>query len=141
MHNKKIYSSLRSEERIFKILMYLFLAPQGRIKFFVMHISSRHFLAGGLVFFGCAVIALGVLQVGAYLKEPYADKEQEISSRELSSQILASRQVQDLHLLDSDKDGLSDFDELNVYKTSPYLADTDSDGISDKVEIDAFEDP
>ncbi len=106
-----------------------------------MRISLRHLSAGGVVFFGSAVIILGVLQMRTYLTEPYADKEQSETSSELSSHILASRDVQDLHLLDSDKDGISDFDELNVYKTSPYLADTDSDGISDKVEIDAFDDP
>ena len=36
---------------------------------------------------------------------------------------------------DTDNDGLSDYDETYVYKTSPYLADSDSDGISDKQEL------
>lgn len=36
---------------------------------------------------------------------------------------------------DTDKDGLSDWDELNYYNTSPYLEDSDSDGITDKQEI------
>lgn len=38
--------------------------------------------------------------------------------------------------VDSDKDGLTDDNETNLYKTSPYLADTDGDGLSDKEEID-----
>lgn len=38
--------------------------------------------------------------------------------------------------VDTDKDGLSDYDEIYVYETSPYLEDTDSDGISDKKEVD-----
>jgi hypothetical protein len=42
---------------------------------------------------------------------------------------------------DTDGDGLSDWDELNTYKTSPYLADTDGDGYSDKNEIDSSNDP
>jgi len=42
---------------------------------------------------------------------------------------------------DTDNDGLSDYDELNVYKTSPYLEDTDSDGILDKKEADQGTDP
>lgn len=42
---------------------------------------------------------------------------------------------------DSDKDGLSDWDELNLYKTSPYLEDSDGDGLFDKAEIDAGGDP
>ena len=43
--------------------------------------------------------------------------------------------------LDSDSDGLSDYDEINIYHTSPYLPDSDSDGISDYDEIMAGTDP
>ncbi|OJI07659.1 hypothetical protein BK004_01085 [bacterium CG10_46_32] len=46
-----------------------------------------------------------------------------------------------LRVLDTDEDGLSDWEELNVHKTSPYLADSDSDGASDRVEIGAGTDP
>lgn len=42
---------------------------------------------------------------------------------------------------DTDLDGLSDYDELYVYKTSPYLADSDSDGFSDGVEVQNNENP
>lgn len=42
---------------------------------------------------------------------------------------------------DTDGDKLSDYDELNVYKTSPYLEDSDGDGINDKLEIDQKTDP
>ena len=35
---------------------------------------------------------------------------------------------------DTDGDGLSDYDETNIYHTSPYLADTDSDGMNDGYE-------
>lgn len=42
---------------------------------------------------------------------------------------------------DTDGDGLTDYNELNTYKTSPYLEDSDSDGFSDKVEIDSGKDP
>lgn len=42
---------------------------------------------------------------------------------------------------DTDKDGLSDADELEIYGTSPYLQDTDSDGINDKTELEAGTDP
>lgn len=43
--------------------------------------------------------------------------------------------------LDTDKDGLSDYEETNTYETSPYLADTDSDGYDDKTEIERGHDP
>ena len=42
---------------------------------------------------------------------------------------------------DTDEDGLTDYDELYVYKTSPYIADSDSDGINDNIEITSGDDP
>ncbi len=42
---------------------------------------------------------------------------------------------------DTDNDGLSDYDEQSVYKTSPYLEDSDSDGVSDQEEIIKGTDP
>jgi len=42
---------------------------------------------------------------------------------------------------DTDGDGLSDYDELNLYNTSPYLTDSDSDGYSDKDEIASKNNP
>jgi len=46
-----------------------------------------------------------------------------------------------LRAQDTDGDGLSDYDELNIYNTSPYLEDSDSDGFKDKEEIDNGKDP
>lgn len=43
--------------------------------------------------------------------------------------------------IDTDGDGLSDWDELYIYKTSPYLEDSDSDGYSDGVEVSTGNDP
>ena len=42
---------------------------------------------------------------------------------------------------DTDTDGLSDWDEMNLYKTSPYLADSDSDNINDYEEVKKGTDP
>src|SRR5207247_6173725 len=36
---------------------------------------------------------------------------------------------------DTDADGLSDGDEVNIYHTNPLLPDTDGDGIPDGVEV------
>ncbi len=49
--------------------------------------------------------------------------------------------AEELKARDTDKDGLSDWDELNVYGTSPYLEDSDSDGFIDKQEVDNETDP
>lgn len=42
---------------------------------------------------------------------------------------------------DTDGDGLTDYDETTIYKTSPYLSDSDSDGIPDGQEIKQGSDP
>jgi len=47
----------------------------------------------------------------------------------------------DLKSVDSDGDGLSDWQELEKYNTSPYLEDSDSDGFTDKEEVESGNDP
>jgi len=42
---------------------------------------------------------------------------------------------------DTDEDGLTDYDETYIYKTSPYLKDSDSDGKDDKSEVEKGTDP
>lgn len=37
--------------------------------------------------------------------------------------------------MDADKDGISDYDEINIYKTDPLSSDTDGDGLTDYEEI------
>jgi hypothetical protein len=36
---------------------------------------------------------------------------------------------------DTDSDGISDFDEINLYRTNPEIPDSDNDGVNDGVEI------
>jgi len=43
--------------------------------------------------------------------------------------------LEDASAKDTDGDGLSDSDELDIYETSPYLEDSDSDGVSDSNEV------
>ena len=50
-------------------------------------------------------------------------------------------EIEDLKLIDTDSDSLSDYDEIYVYNTSPYLPDTDSDGYTDSFEISEGSDP
>lgn len=49
--------------------------------------------------------------------------------------------IENLRELDTDGDGLNDYDELYRYKTSPYISDSDSDSKDDKLEIDQGTDP
>jgi hypothetical protein len=36
---------------------------------------------------------------------------------------------------DTDKDGISNYDEVHIYKTDPFVVDTDNDGFSDGAEV------
>jgi len=42
---------------------------------------------------------------------------------------------------DTDGDKLSDWEEINIYGTSPYLLDSDGDGLDDKTEIKSGSNP
>ncbi len=42
---------------------------------------------------------------------------------------------------DSDQDGVTDFDEINLYETDPLVADSDNDGFNDGIEILSGYDP
>ncbi len=79
------------------------------------------------------IVSLWGFQLSTQLNKPFA-VDQKINKNETAK-------VTDLHLIDSDGDGLSDYDEINVYHTSPYLEDSDSDGILDKQEILQGTDP
>jgi len=53
----------------------------------------------------------------------------------------AQNSVEALKNKDTDSDGLSDYDELNIYNTSPYLEDSDSDELKDGEEVKNGTDP
>lgn len=80
-----------------------------------------------------AVVTLSVWQFKEKLNAPFAIDENTGSTNEATST--------NLNLIDSDSDGLSNYDEINIYQTSPYLPDSDSDGVSDYDEIAAGTNP
>jgi len=86
-----------------------------------------------LVILTVAVVTLSILQFHTKLNAPF-----DIGKKNNGTDSATST---DLKLMDSDNDGVSNADEINVYKTSPYLPDSDSDGILDKDEIAAGTDP
>jgi hypothetical protein len=53
---------------------------------------------------------------------------------EKTNKIIAER-TPEKAVLDSDKDGITDFDEVNIFNTDPFAADTDNDGFNDGAEI------
>lgn len=94
----------------------------------------------GFVFmlvFAIVVVALGTLQLRNTIYGPFVVH----STTKDSDQSMYTDEESRLRAIDTDHDGLSDYDEMYVYHTSAYLPDTDSDGIPDKVEIDRGTDP
>lgn len=91
-----------------------------------------------LAVFGVFIIILWMVQLKNRINAPVI-----LSTEEDISQITSTDNATDESLKnkDTDKDGLSDWDELNTYKTSPYLPDSDGDGFSDKEEIKNGKDP
>lgn len=83
-------------------------------------------------------VGLGFLSYSNNIKGVFVLKNYSEGSVDANS---AAEELLDLRDKDTDGDGLSDYDELYVYNTSPYLEDSDSDGYSDKAEIDSGHDP
>jgi len=97
-----------------------------------------------LVILVIVALPLSIWQINRQLKSPFAPKkaEQTSSSNQLSSATnTETPRIESLRTSDTDQDGISDYDELYVYKTSPYIADSDSDKIDDKMEIEQGTDP
>lgn len=89
----------------------------------------------------CVVIALWTIwQYPKYLYAPFAQYGQNNGAWKSQDQLDAEK-IAKLKTTDTDGDGLSDYDEIYIYHTSPYLADSDSDGFTDKQEIDSGNDP
>jgi hypothetical protein len=84
--------------------------------------------------FGICVLILGTYQFRTLIYGPFALAPIERDNDMAAIEDLFDEELR-LQRIDTDGDGISDWDELYVYNTSPYLADTDSDGVSDYDEI------
>jgi hypothetical protein len=54
---------------------------------------------------------------------------------------IIKERIGDAVFIDSDNDEISDYDEVNLYKTNPFSADSDKDGFIDSTEISGGYDP
>jgi hypothetical protein len=63
-----------------------------------------------------------------------------LERREKEERLILDR-VGDKMKRDSDRDGISDYDEQSLYKTDPFVADTDADGFTDGAEVLSGYDP
>jgi len=84
-----------------------------------------------LAFFSLVVLIFGVWNIRHQIYSPF-DYSRSLATTENAA---ATSTTANDYTTDTDKDGISDYEEINVYSTSPYLEDTDSDGFNDKDEI------
>lgn len=88
---------------------------------------------------GLCALVLGGQYLWTHMASPfaivYSGPKFLLGSEEEAAKIAEQRKQ------DTDLDGINDYDELYIYKTSPYLADSDSDGLQDGVEITSNQDP
>ncbi|PIZ94775.1 MAG: hypothetical protein COX81_02730 [Candidatus Magasanikbacteria bacterium CG_4_10_14_0_2_um_filter_37_12] len=91
-----------------------------------------------LLVFGFLAVGLGFIQMRNNIFGPFFVST---NSQDLGQASVLLDQTVRLQSIDTDLDGLKDFEELTFYQTSPYLPDTDSDGLSDSDEINAGTDP
>ncbi len=84
-----------------------------------------------LLIFGILAVGLGLLQIRNRVYGPFAYKP--LLDSQLSPSV--TDPVLRLKYIDTDHDGLTDYDEIYVYHTSPYLWSTASDNMSDKEKI------
>ncbi len=104
-------------------------------------IKQQKIIFFSFISFGIISLVLAFYQLKYSLKSPFF--EDIPSSEETGQADLAVKQNDDFLLqhTDTDKDGLTDYDEIYVYGTSPYLADSDSDGYSDAQELNTKNNP
>jgi hypothetical protein len=96
-------------------------------------------LAAAVLFFGFGGALVGLAQVRSNIFTKPEVVENSALKLAVNGNINAD--LLGLSKKDTDQDELSDYDELYLYGTSPYLPDSDSDGVSDKREIATGADP
>jgi len=104
--------------------------------------SETRFASGVIGVCGLAALVLSVWYVRATITAPFrVSTSSLVTTRSTFQSSSDAREAEALKQKDTDHDGLSDYAEINIYKTSPYLADSDSDGIPDAIEIAQGTDP
>ena len=74
-------------------------------------------------------------------KETLDEKIEELEKKRLEKERMFAERVGSRVYEDSDNDGVSDYDELNIFYTDPNVADTDGDGVPDGTELLLGRDP
>lgn len=88
---------------------------------------------------GLCALVLGGQYLWTHLAEPFSISY--TGPRFLTGSEEEAARIAEQRRIDTDLDTVNDYDELYIYKTSPYLEDSDSDGLADGAEIAAGQDP
>ena len=94
---------------------------------------------GMVVSFGSLALVFGVFYLWKHIASPFVISY--VGPKFLTGDQKQQEQMETLKKQDTDADGLNDYNELYVYKTSPYLKDTDGDGTEDGLEVTQGGDP
>lgn len=84
---------------------------------------------------GASAVGLGIASFGASIRRPIEVQIASAPAGYLTPSEREAKEEAELRLRDTDADGLSDYDEQKLYRTSAYLKDSDSDGIDDRTEV------
>lgn len=109
--------------------------------FFKNSDKAEKWLSFAILGFGLVAILLGFFQFRSNIRSYFIDSGETKIDLSLDGAKVTEEDLLGLRNKDTDFDGLSDYDELNIYNTSPYLPDTDSDNLSDLAEISRGSDP
>jgi hypothetical protein len=90
-----------------------------------------------ILFIGLAGLGLGIYHLRSGITDAFVVE----GPRFKTSDELEAERVEGMKTKDTDNDGLNDYEESFVFKTSPYLEDSDSDGDNDRVELAAGQNP
>lgn len=118
------------------------LGPSG---FYLYMGKDQRLVAGFLVFIGVTALVLGFVQTRQGINVGLGRPASSASSLSLDGRGQANGTFEGedpaLKAKDTDKDGLDDYSELRVYRTSPYIADSDGDAVPDGEEVKKGTDP
>jgi hypothetical protein len=94
---------------------------------------------GLFLFFVFFALIFSFLSFRSNIKIKSAYEERQVENEKAQQE--SWQELIKMQSLDTDGDGLTDYDEQYIYQTSIYLADTDSDGYDDNVEIKSGNNP
>lgn len=93
---------------------------------------------GVVVVIGITTFVFGMFQINKAIVLPFV-RDRSATFKSLDE--LEKEKEAQMKEQDSDGDGLNDWDELYVFRTSPFLDDSDSDGVNDGKEVASMTDP